>query len=64
MMIDPGDARVGPALEALADFVRSGRIRKLDFERIDGEPIVGSPLEPTLMELGFRLGPKKLTLTA
>ena len=52
------------AFEALAAFVRAGRIKKLDFERVDGEPIVGSPLEPALVELGFRLGPKKLTLTA
>jgi ATP-dependent helicase Lhr and Lhr-like helicase len=64
LMTERDDPRVAPALEALADFVHAGKIKKLDFERIDGEPIVGSELEPVLIELGFRLGPKKLTLTA
>jgi len=64
LLADPDDPRVGPSLEALAGFVKAGRIKKLDFERVDGEPIVGSPLEPVLIDLGFRLGPKKLTLTA
>jgi hypothetical protein len=27
------------------------------------EPVVGSPLEPLLVELGFRAGPRKLTLS-
>jgi len=33
-------------------------------ERVDGEPAIGSPLEPTLVELGFRQGPRRLTLRA
>ena len=33
-------------------------------ERVDGEPIVGSAYEERLLELGFRAGPRKLTLTA
>jgi ATP-dependent Lhr-like helicase len=53
-----------PALAAVADAVRAGRIRKLDLERIDGAPILGSALEPVLVELGFRAGPRRLTLTA
>jgi ATP-dependent Lhr-like helicase len=64
LLVDDDDPRIPAALEALADFVRAGRLKKLDFERVNGEPIVGSPLEPQLVELGFRLGPKKLTLTA
>ena len=36
------DARLGPALEALAAFVTAGRGRKLALERVDGEPVVGS----------------------
>ena len=40
-----------------ADFVKAGKIKKLDLERHDG-------LEDLLLELGFRQGPKKLTLTA
>ena len=52
------------ALVALADAVRGGRVRKLELERVDGEPVVGGPLEPLLVELGFRAGPRRLTLTA
>jgi ATP-dependent Lhr-like helicase len=56
-LIDRDDERLRPALEALAAFVRSGRIKKLDLERSDG-------LDDLLVELGFRQGPRKLTLTA
>jgi ATP-dependent helicase Lhr and Lhr-like helicase len=58
------DPRLRAALTALAGFVTGGRGRKLSLERIDGEPVVGSPVEETLIELGFRSGPRKLTLSA
>jgi ATP-dependent helicase Lhr and Lhr-like helicase len=63
-LVEADDPRLRAALEALAAFVRAGRLKKLGLERADGEPVVGSALEPLLIELGFRLGPKKLTLTA
>ena len=53
-----------PALEALAAFVLGDRRRKLSLERVDGEPVVGSDWEDLLVELGFRAGPSKLTLSA
>ncbi|HEY7966687.1 MAG TPA: DEAD/DEAH box helicase [Solirubrobacteraceae bacterium] len=56
--------RLRVALAALADAVRGGRIRKLDIERVDGEPVLGGPLEALLVELGFRTGPRRLTLSA
>jgi ATP-dependent Lhr-like helicase len=52
------------SLEALADHVRRGRLKRLALERFDGEPVVGSALEPLLVDLGFRQGPRKLTLSA
>jgi ATP-dependent Lhr-like helicase len=52
------------ALEALADAVRGGRVRRLELERVDGEAVVGSAVEPLLVELGFRAGPRRLTLSA
>jgi ATP-dependent Lhr-like helicase len=58
------DPRVRPSLEALAAFITADRRRKLSLERIDGEPVVGSGWEPVLIELGFRQGPRKLTLSA
>ena len=59
------DPRIGPALDALAAWVTGGAGRvKLALERVNGEPVVGSPWEPMLVEAGFRQGPKKLTLSA
>jgi ATP-dependent Lhr-like helicase len=61
---DPDEAWLRDALEALADHVRRGRIKRLAVERFDGEPVVGSELEPLLIEIGFRQGPRRLTLSA
>jgi ATP-dependent helicase Lhr and Lhr-like helicase len=55
---------LGEALEALADHVRRGRLKRLAVERFDGDPVVGSAVEPLLIEVGFRQGPRKLTLSA
>jgi ATP-dependent Lhr-like helicase len=55
---------VTAALVALAEAVRAGRAPKLSLERIDGEPAIGSPLTPALVELGFQTGPRRLTLSA
>ena len=63
-LVEPGDARLYVAFEALAGFITAGRGRKLSLERVDGEPVVGSGHEPMLVELGFRAGPSKLTLSA
>ena len=63
-LVDLADERILPALEALAEFVRAGRIKRLGVEHVNGEPIFGSPLEPMLIELGFRQGPRRLTLSA
>jgi ATP-dependent Lhr-like helicase len=63
-LVEPGDGRLHGAFEALAAFITSGRGRKLSLERVDGEPVVGSRHEAMLIELGFRAGPSKLTLSA
>jgi ATP-dependent Lhr-like helicase len=52
------------ALRALADAVRAGRIGAVALERIDGAPAIGSELEAVLVDLGFRQGPRRLTLRA
>ena len=64
VLVDARRPAAAPAFEALADAVRRGRIRRLALERVDGEPVVGSAWEEPLIELGFRAGPRKLTLTA
>jgi ATP-dependent Lhr-like helicase len=62
---DDGTGWLPDALEALADAVRRGRLQqRLQVERFDGEPIVGSPFEQQLIDVGFRQGPRKLTLSA
>jgi ATP-dependent Lhr-like helicase len=58
------DARLVPALQALAAFVTGRRDLRLSLERVDGEPVVGSSWEALLIEVGFRAGPRKLTLSA
>jgi ATP-dependent Lhr-like helicase len=63
-LVEVDDPRIGPSLEALAAFVTAGHGRKLSLEKIDGEPVVGSPWETVLIELGFRAGPRRLTLSA
>jgi ATP-dependent Lhr-like helicase len=61
---EPDEARLHDALEALAGEVRKGRLKQLAVERFDSAPVVGSPMETVLVELGFRQGPRKLTLSA
>jgi ATP-dependent helicase Lhr and Lhr-like helicase len=62
VLVDAGDERLDPALEALVGAVHQGRIRRLAIERVDGESVLGSPWHDRLIELGFRSGPRKLTI--
>ena len=39
---EPDEDWLRPALEALAEAVRRGRVPRLGIERFDGEPVVGS----------------------
>jgi ATP-dependent helicase Lhr and Lhr-like helicase len=64
LLVDATDTRLRPALEALVTFISGGRGRKLSLERIDGASVIGSEVEALLVELGFRQGPTKLTLSA
>ncbi|HEX4011736.1 MAG TPA: DEAD/DEAH box helicase [Solirubrobacteraceae bacterium] len=63
-LVDAGDARLRPALGALVDHVRSGAIKRVGLEKVDGEPAMTSSLAPVLTELGFQEGPRRLTLSA
>ncbi|HEU4975815.1 MAG TPA: DEAD/DEAH box helicase [Baekduia sp.] len=64
VLVERDDPRLRPALDALAALVTGDRRHKLSLERVDGEPVVGSDLEALLIEVGFRAGPRKLTLSA
>jgi ATP-dependent Lhr-like helicase len=64
VLVAAGDPRLEGAFGVLAEAVRRRQVARLSIERIDGEPVVGSPFEDQLLELGFRAGPRKLTLSA
>ena len=64
LTLDSHEPPLRLALRALADAVRSGRVDAIALERVDGEPAIGSALESALVELGFRQGPRRLTLRA
>ncbi len=65
VLCEPEDARVPVALAALAEHARAGRTeRRIALERVDGEPVLGSRWEAALAEVGFRAGPRRLTLSA
>jgi ATP-dependent Lhr-like helicase len=63
-LVAPDDPRIPTALEALADHARAGRIRRIALEKVDGEFVMGTPWEAALAEVGFRAGPRRLTLSA
>ena len=49
---------IEPALHALIDYVRAGRIKRVALEKVDGVPAIDSPLGPALVALGFQQGPR------
>ncbi|HYV16669.1 MAG TPA: DEAD/DEAH box helicase [Conexibacter sp.] len=63
-LVDAADPRIPAALQALADHARAGRIKRIALEKVDGEPVMGTPWEAALGEVGFRGGPRRLTLSA
>ncbi len=63
-LVEAGDARLEAALRTLVEHVRSGAVKRLALEKVDGEPALGSPLGELLLELGFQEGPRRLTLSA
>jgi ATP-dependent helicase Lhr and Lhr-like helicase len=52
------------AMRALADAVSAGRLPKLAVEKLDGEAVIGSGHEDSLIDAGFSRGPRKLTASA
>ncbi|WP_249009305.1 DEAD/DEAH box helicase [Conexibacter sp. DBS9H8] len=64
--VPDADARLNPALAALAAHVRDGRglVRRIGLERVNGEPALASTFDGALLEVGFQEGPRRLTLSA
>jgi ATP-dependent helicase Lhr and Lhr-like helicase len=58
------DAELEEAMRALADAVSAGQLPKLAIEKLDGEAVIGSGHEESLVGAGFSRGPRKLTASA
>ena len=52
------------AIAALVEATQAGTLPKLSVERLDGEAIIGSELEPVLLEAGFSRQPRRLVASA
>jgi ATP-dependent Lhr-like helicase len=63
-LVEPGDPRLEPALGALVERVRTGAIKRVALEKVDGESALSSPLAGLLVAHGFQEGPRRLTLSA
>jgi ATP-dependent Lhr-like helicase len=53
-------AELSAAVAELAEAAREGLVPRLGIERIDGDPVIGSGLEPVLIEAGFNRQPRRL----
>jgi ATP-dependent helicase Lhr and Lhr-like helicase len=58
------DGQFAEALQTLAAAAGDGVLPRLAIERVDGEPVIGSGLEPTLIEAGFSRQPRRLVASA
>jgi len=58
-----GDA-LADAIGELASAAREGMLPRLAIERVDGEPVIGSRLEETLIAAGFSRQPRRLVASA
>jgi ATP-dependent Lhr-like helicase len=63
-LVPAEDERIEPALGALAEEVKRGRIKRLALEKVDGDAAMSSALAPALIALGFQEGPRRMTLSA
>jgi ATP-dependent Lhr-like helicase len=52
------------AIAELAGAARNGRLPRLGIERLDGEPVIGSGLEETMIAAGFARQPRRLVASA
>ncbi len=63
-LVSADDPRLEPALVAVIEQVRAGRIKRIALEKVDGESAIDSSLGGALVALGFQQGPRRLTLSA
>jgi ATP-dependent Lhr-like helicase len=63
-LADLEGGELAAAVASLADAAGEGLVPKLAIERVDGEPVIGSGLEPILIEAGFARQPRRLVASA
>jgi ATP-dependent helicase Lhr and Lhr-like helicase len=63
-LVELSEEDLTAAIEALVDAARDGVLPKLALERVDGEPVIGSGLEETLIAAGFARQPRRLVASA
>ena len=63
VLVDADDPRIEPSLAALAEAVKRGRIKRLALEKSTASRSSARRTRSGCIELGFRAGPRKLTLT-
>ncbi len=61
---ETGESALARAVGALAGWILADRRRRAAIERVDGEPVFGSTLEPILAAAGFRTDLRGLVLRA
>ena len=55
-LVSGDDPRLEPALVALVEQVRAGRLKRIALEKVDGESAIDSPLGPALVGTGLPAG--------
>jgi ATP-dependent Lhr-like helicase len=63
-LVDLGQDALAEAVGELAGAARDGVLPRLGIERLDGEPVIGSGLEETLIAAGFSRQPRRLVASA
>ena len=58
-LVELGGEELADALEALVAAVGRGSLPRLTVEKLDGEPVIGSGLEDTLVAAGFSRQPRR-----
>jgi ATP-dependent Lhr-like helicase len=63
-LMDLNGEALTDAIAELAGAARDGVLPRLGIERLDGEPVIGSGLEDTLIAAGFSRQPRRLVASA
>jgi ATP-dependent Lhr-like helicase len=63
-LVDLEGEELTGAVAEIADAARQGLIPKLGIERLDGDPVIGSGYEETLIAAGFSRQPRRLVASA